>query len=72
MVLFGRDPVTRVTSIAHFDEFTKKTAFERMTDSFLDRYCTSVHTSERQREGAALANKKKYFFYDFGLKIIVY
>ena len=44
MVLFGRDPVTRVTSIAHFDEFTKKTAFERMTDSFLDRYCTSVHT----------------------------
>jgi hypothetical protein len=29
--------VTRVTAIAHFDEFTKKTAFERMTDSFLDR-----------------------------------
>jgi len=36
-IIIMRDPTTGVAAIAHFDEFTKRKAFENMTKSFLDR-----------------------------------
>jgi len=35
--LFYRDPYTGVSSIAHFDEFTKQSSFEKMVESFLEK-----------------------------------
>lgn len=36
-VSFDRDPYTGVSSIAHFDEFTKQSSFEKMVESFLEK-----------------------------------
>ncbi|XP_023322489.1 uncharacterized protein LOC111696928 isoform X2 [Eurytemora carolleeae] len=36
-VIIIRDPYTGVSSIAHFDEFSKQSSFEKMVESFLEK-----------------------------------